>query len=178
MDNNINGSTFEVNNNFYEKYNSQVRAIVTRILICMNQSDYIEDCVNEVYLELMTKLRQYNETRGSIAAFVAIIARSTALDYCRGNMRESGKFTGGDKLDFLSEPLAFEDGVEFKMLVEGILEKLNKKERALFTMRYILYYSSEETAKVLKIRTSAVDMRVNRLKSKVKNFLIKGGIGL
>jgi len=175
---NMNDNIFEVNNNFYEKYNPQIRAIVARILNYMNQTNDIDDCVNAVYLELMEKLQQYNETRGSMGAFVSIVARSAALDYCRGSMRETGRLTANiaDNIDFLREPLEFEDRVEFKMLVETILDKLNKKERALFTMRYILYYSPGEIAKVLKIRRSAVDMRVKRLKTKVKNFLIKGGI--
>ena len=169
----------EVNNNFYDKYNPQIRAIVSRILNYSNQTRDIDDCVNTVYLELMEKLQQYNETRGSMGAFVAIVARSAALDYCRSNMRETGKLPTVNidaQIDFIKEPLEFEDGVEFKMLVESILVKLNKKERALFTMRYILFYSSEEISGVLKIRNSAVDMRVNRLKAKVKHFLIKGGI--
>jgi len=126
----------------------------------------------------MEKLQQYNETRGSMGAFVAIIARSTALDYCRSNMRRTGELIGDDKIDFLREPIEFEDKVEFEMLVENILEKLNKQERALFTLRYILFYSPEEIAKALKIRRSAVDMRASRLKSKIKSFLIKGGINL
>ena len=118
----------------------------------------------------------YNETRGSMAAFVAIIARTTAIDYCRGNMRKPSELIGDEKLDFLAEPLGFEDNVEFKMLVENILEKLDKNERVLFTMRYILYYKSEEIAKAFKINRAAVDMRVKRLKAKIKNFLTKGGI--
>jgi RNA polymerase sigma factor (sigma-70 family) len=124
----------------------------------------------------MEKLQQYNETRGSMAAFVAIVARSTALDYCRRNMRKTGELIGDDKIDFLAAPIEFEDKVGFEMLVENILEKLNKKERALFTLRYILFYSPEEISKALKIRRSAVDMRVSRLRGKIKNFLIKGGI--
>ena len=56
----------EVNNNFYEKYHPQIRAIVIRILNNANQSQDIEDCVNTVFLELMEKLQQFNETRGSM----------------------------------------------------------------------------------------------------------------
>ena len=171
-----NSNTYEINNSFYDKYNPQIRAIVARILNYANRTGDIDDCVNTVYLELMEKLQQYNETRGSMAAFVAIVARSTALDYCRGSIRETGRLSGDDNIDFIREPIEFESGVEFNMLVESILAKLNKQERALFTMRYIMFYSSEEIAKVLQIRRSAVDMRVKRLKSKVKNFLIKGGI--
>ena len=167
---------FEVNNSFYEKYNPQIRAVVARILSYANQTGDIDDCVNTVYLELMNKLQQYNETRGSMAAFVAVVSRSVALNYCKSNTRKTHELVGDDKLDFLNAPLEYENEVEFNMLIESILEKLKKEERVLFTMRYIYYYSPEEIAKVLKIRRSAVDMRVNRLKTKVKNLLIKGGI--
>ncbi|MCL2773956.1 MAG: hypothetical protein FWD71_11465, partial [Oscillospiraceae bacterium] len=97
MENMNNISNLEVNNNFYEKYNPQIRAIVARILNYANQARDIDDCVNAVYLELMEKLQQYNETRGSMAAFVAIVARSAALNYCKSNMRKAGELIGDEK---------------------------------------------------------------------------------
>jgi RNA polymerase sigma factor (sigma-70 family) len=172
---NINNA-YEINNGFYEKYNPQIRAIVTRILHYANLSRDIDDCVNIVYVELMEKLQQYNEIRGSMSAFVAIIARSAALDYCRGNVRKQGELIGDEKIDYLSEPIEFEDKVEFQMLVESIAEKLNEQEIVLFSMRYIYYYTPEEIAKAMQIKRSAVDMRVNRLKNKLKGLLAKGGV--
>ncbi|MCL2095851.1 MAG: sigma-70 family RNA polymerase sigma factor [Oscillospiraceae bacterium] len=166
----------EAGNNFYDKYNPLIRSIVSRILISAKQAGDIDDCVNGVFLELMEKLRQYNETRGSMAAFVAIVARSAAIDYCRSNARKPGELVGDENLDFLAEPLSFEEGVEFKLLVESILERLNKRERILFTMKYILFYTSEEIASNLKIKRGTVDMRVKRLKDKIKSFLTKGGV--
>ena len=168
----------ELNHNFYTRYDPQIRSIVARILSQANQARDIDDCVNMVYLELMNRLQQYSETRGTMSAFVTVIARSVSLDYCRSNMRITSELIHTEKIDFLKEPMAFEDKIEFKMLVESIIEKLNKKERPLFTMRYILYYSPDEIAKILKIKRSAVDMRVNRLKGKIKNLLIKGGINI
>ena len=168
----------EINESFYEKYNPQIRAVVARILINAGQARDIDDCVNTVYLELMEKLQQYNETRGSMGAFVAVVARSAALDYCRSNVRKTRELVGDDKIDFMSGHIAFEDKVEFQMLVAGILEKLNEKESVLFTMKYILYYTPEEIAKSFGINRNAVDARVNRLKNKIKNFLLKGGVNL
>ena len=165
-----------MDNNFYAKYNPQIRAIVRRILTTADKTHEIEDCINTVFLNLMEKLQQYNETRGSMAAFVAIIARSTAIDYCRGNALKSGELIGDDKIDFLANPIEFEDKVEFQMLVESIAEKLNEQEIVLFTMRYIYYYTPEEIAKSLKIKQNTVNKRVSRLKSKVQKFLTKGGI--
>lgn len=166
----------EVNNGFYEKYNLQICSTVARILNYANKIQDIDDCVNIVYLELMEKLQQYNETRGSMAAFVAVVSRSVALNYCKSSMRKTNELIGDNKLDFLAEPVEYENEVEFKMLIENILEHLNKKERILFTMRYIYFYSPEEIAKSMQINRSAVDMRVNRLKKKIKSFLTKGGI--
>ena len=176
MENMNNISNLEVNNNFYEKYNPQIRAIVARILNYANQARDIDDCVNAVYLELMEKLQQYNETRGSMAAFVAIVARSAALNYCKSNMRKAGELIGDEKFDILSDPIEIENKVEFEMLVKSIKVKLNEQERILFTMRFIYYYTPEEIAKTFKITRNTVDKRVSRLRNKVKNLLIKGGI--
>jgi RNA polymerase sigma-70 factor (ECF subfamily) len=169
---------FEVNDSFYEKYNPQIRAIVARILNYANQARDIDDCVNSVYIELIENLQKYNETRGSMGAFVAVIARNTSLNHCKSNMRKVSELIGDDKLDFLCEPIEIENKLEFEMLVKNIKDKLNEQERVLFTMRYIYYYSPEEIAKAFKISRNTVDKRVSRLRSKIKKFLIKGGIKL
>ena len=170
---------FEVNNNFFDKYNSTIRGIVTNILKPANQQQDIEDCVNTVFLNLMEKLQQYNETRGSMAAFVIIIARSTALDYRRSSIRKTSELIGDEKMDFLNEPLGFENEVEFDMLVENIiLAKLNNQERRLYTMKYIFFDSTDEIAKSFNISRNSVDARVHRLKNKIKSLLRKGGIAL
>ena len=166
---------FEVSNSFYEKYNPQIRFVVTKILRNADQARDIDDCVNIVYLELMEKLQQYNETRAGMGTFVTVVARSVALNYCKKNMRGNGELIGDDKIDFLTEPIEVADKIEFQMLVENILEKLNEQENILFTLRYILFYSPEEIAKAFKIKRNAVDGRLNRLKSKIKKLLIKGG---
>jgi RNA polymerase sigma-70 factor (ECF subfamily) len=168
----------EINNSFYEKYNPQIRSIVTRILNNAGQAQDIDDCVNIVYIELMEKLQQYNETRGSMAAFVAIVTRSIALNYCKSNKNKMGELIGDDNIDFLAEPITIDDTVEFQLLVESIVKQLNEQENMLFTFRYLLFYSPEEIAKVFKIRRNAVDGRLNRLKKKIKKLLIKGGATL
>ena len=111
-----------------------------------------------------------------MAAFVAIVARSTALNYCKSNMRKTDELIGDDNIDVLSGPLGFENEVEFDMIISGIFEKLNNSENILFTMKYILFYPSDEIAKIFKIKRNAVDVRVNRLKSKIKKILTRGGI--
>ena len=167
---------YEINESFYEKYNPQIRAVVTRILNYANLSHDIDDCVNIVYIELMEKLQRYNEMRGSMGAFVAIIARSAALNYCKSNIRRNSELIGDKNIDFLGEPIEFESKVEFEMLVKSIKERLNEQECILFTMRYILFYTPEEIAKVFGISRNTADKRTSRLKSKIKKLLIKGGI--
>ena len=166
----------EINNGFNEAHNPQIRAVVSRILLNANQPNDIDDCVNSVYLELMEKLQQYNETRGSMGAFVAVIARSVALNYCKSLVRRTGELVGDEKFDFMTSPLQYQDEAEFNLLVESIISRLNQQEKLLFTMRYLHYYTPAEIAKVLHINRSAVDMRTTRLKNKIKKFLTKGGV--
>ena len=166
----------EVNNNFYRKYNPQIRAVVARILNNADLSGDVDDCVNIVYIELMEKLQQYNETRGSLGAFVSVIARSAALNYCKSNTRKKNELAGDEKIDCITAPLEVGDNIEFEMLVDSILKKLNEQENILFTLRYLLFYSPEEIASAFKIKRNAVDGRLNRLKGKIKKFLIQEGI--
>jgi len=174
---NINkNSGYEVNNGFYEKYIPQIRAIVIKILNNANQNQDVEDCVHTVFLELMERLQQYNETRGSLGAFVTIIARSVALNYCKSNARKTHELIGDSKLDYITEPLEVADDIEFQMLVSAIIQKLTEQERALFSMKYIYFYTPDEIASNFNINRNAVDGRVNRLKNKVKKLLLKGGI--
>jgi len=175
---NMNHNTLEVTNNFFDKYNPLIRKITAKILNNAGQAGDIDDCVNTVFLELMERLQQYNETRGSMGAFVAVITRSVALNYCKSNLRKNDELIGDDMIDFLCEPIAFESKIEFQMLVDGILEKLNEQESVLFAMKYIYFYPAEEIAKAFKINRNTVDGRVDRLKKKIKNFLTKGGINL
>jgi len=127
-------------------------------------------------MELMERLRAYNETRGTLAAFVAIITRSVALNYYKKNTRKNDELIGDENIDFILEPVAFENKIEFQMLLESIFAKLNEQESILFTMKYIYFYPAEEIAKTFKISRNSVDGRVDRLKKKIRNFLIKGGI--
>jgi len=171
-----NDNIFAVNNNFFDKYNPTIRAIVTNILKQADQSQDIDDCVNTVFLNLMEKLQQYNEHRGSMAAFVIVIARSTALNYRKNNIRKTGELLGDEKFDFITDNLNFESEVEFQMLVKSILEKLNEKENILFTMKFIFFDSTDEIAKTFNINKNAAEVRINRLRKKIQKFLTKGGI--
>ena len=125
--------TREVNNSFYDKYHPQIRAVISRILNYANQSNDIDDCVNIVFLDIMEKLQQYNETRGSMSAFVTVIARSVAINYCRSNMRRTGELIGDEKLDFLTVQIEYHDEAEFNSLVESIILRLSKTENTTMT---------------------------------------------
>ena len=82
------GNNISEINDLYNRYNLDIRAIVAKILYYSNQGQDIDDCVNDVYVRLIENLQQYNETRGSMAAFVAIISRSTALNYCKDSIHK------------------------------------------------------------------------------------------
>jgi len=117
----------KIDNSFYEKYNTQIRAVVARILRNANQINDIDDCVNTVFLSIIEKLEQYNETRGSMGTFVTVISRSVALNYIKTNNRKTSELVGDDNIDILSFPMEYQNEIEFNLLVESITAKLNNE---------------------------------------------------
>jgi RNA polymerase sigma factor (sigma-70 family) len=91
-------------------------------------------------------------------------------------MRQTSELIGDAKFDYISDNLKFENDVDFKLLVSSILGKLNEKEKNLFTMKFILFDSAEEIAKTFGINKNTAEVRINRLRKKIKKFLTKGGI--
>ena len=142
----------------------------------MGRCVFVIDSINTIDSTDTEKLDRYSETRGSMGAFVTVIARSTALHHCRDNRHRLDELVGDGELDCLVGDMEVENKVEFQLLVDGILDKLNEQENALFVLRFLLFHSPEEIAKSLNINRNAVDARICRLKNKVRKLLIKGGI--
>lgn len=69
---------------FYERYASRVLHIATRIVGDQMEA---EDICHDLFLEVWKKADQYDPERGSVEAWLAVKARTRALDRLRRNQR-------------------------------------------------------------------------------------------
>ena len=64
----------------YERYASIVYAVALRVL---GETGAAEDVLQEVFLQLWRNPEAYNENRGSLPAWLAVITRNRAIDFLR-----------------------------------------------------------------------------------------------
>lgn len=160
------------------KYGAYCTSIAKNIL---GNDEDAGECVNDTYLNTWEAIPP---TRPSFfSAFLAKITRNLAFNIYRRNHAE--KRGGGEVslvLDELSECVSGKDNVEMevekKELIETInsfLKTLEPGKRNIFVCRYWYSDSVKEIAKRFKMTESNVSVTLNRLRTKLKKYLLERG---
>ena len=126
-----------------------------------------EDLTSETFETAFKKWRRFDPRRGTPRAWLLAIARTTALDFFRADMRrrrreeraDAGESRGDDESG-LGEGLSPE-------LEEG-LRALTAGEREVVALRVVLDLDGEETARLLGISPTAVSTRLSRALAKLE----------
>ena len=129
----------------------------------------VEECANDVMFRLLSRREEYDPARGSLECYVRVMARSEAL---------SRRRRAGPAALPLEEELYITGGPEEYIgdIVEGMVESLSQRERALFTLRFLYGMESRELARRLGMTRGGVDVALLRLRRKLKKQLAQQGI--
>ena len=159
-----------------QKYGSYMRTIADNILT--NPLD-TEECINDTLVNLWESIPPHKPT--SLKAYLATLVRNHALDCYRKNTREKrvqSEYTVC--LEELEESLSSVATLEAELdrerltkVMEEFLSKVSEQDRRLFICRYYCGDSVERIAGDCKISPSTVFHKLKRLRTKLKNTLIK-----
>ncbi len=135
-----------------------------------------EDILQEVYLKIWHRAGQYQPTGNSPISWLAVIARNTAIDWCRKN----GNGLHGDQavIDLIADdaPLA-DTGIERQQQQERILhclEQLDEKQNAHIRSAFFGGNTYEVLAQKDDIALSTVKSRIRRGLQRLKKCLENG----
>ncbi len=160
------------------KYERLCRSIAKNIL--KSRTD-VEESVNDAYLKVWNSIPPYEPK--SLAAFVAKIAKNTALDIYdvyhaekrgRGDIPISFDELG----DLVSNGSSVESGAETRELlaaINGFLSSLSGEKRRMFVNRYWYFYSTAELADMYGIREHSIIVSLARTRKALKEYLRKRG---
>ena len=156
------------------KYGKRCKALALGIL--GNEED-AKECVNDAYLATWN---QIPPTRpDALGAYVAKITRNLALDRYHKNAAQKRNAKYDACLEELEEILQSKETVEEEILsgelkgaINRFLEQLRKQDRVLFVERYWFCKESAEIAKELGQSANYVNVRLHRVKTKLKKFLM------
>jgi len=161
-----------------EKYGSKMYAVGYNVL--RNHED-TEECVNDAYLGVWNSIPPARPS--ALCAFVCRITRNIALSLHRKQTAKKRDSRVTSSLDEIAECIpdnaAVTDKIEQSELTELLnswLRTLDKTNLYIFLRRYWYMEQASEIAAALKMSEGAVYLRIDRMKKKLYQYLIKTGV--
>ena len=156
----------------FDTYYNYVYAIVYRCISGTGTREDVEECVSDVFLEVLDRLPGIGE--GSLQAYLGTTARRRALNVCRSLKRH-----GTDELPetFASEQDVAEDAelsMQAKQLMAHI-RALGEPDATILIQKYYYDRNASEIGKLLGMNPITVRSRLSRalkaLRSAAKDLL-------
>lgn len=150
------------------RYGGLVYAVVRRNLGGAADAD-IEACAADVFAEFYLELDKYDPSKGSLKAWLCVIARHNALDAAR-EIKETLPLDE----EIISEASSVEGNHENAELRRAVLDEvksLPEPDREILLRKFYLGESSKEIAARLKMSVSNVDTRTSRAVEKLRKRL-------
>ena len=161
-----------------KKHGSAVAGVARNIL--GNEQD-AEECVNDTYLGAWNAIPPHKPN--PLRTFVCKIARNLATMKYHSNTAEKRNSHYDVALDELEECLSESDTVEVEydakelsQAINAFLSTLNYTDRFIFVRRYWYSDSPEEIARMADSTPNSVNVRLYRLREKLKHYLVKEGL--
>lgn len=139
-----------------------------------------EECVADTYLAVWNAIPP--KRPDPLSAFVYKVGRNTALNRLRINQAQKRDSSYDVSLDELAGCLpgpGMEDQLDARELgraIDKFLSTLNADNRVIFLRRYWFGDSVKDIATFSKLSENVVSVRLNRIRSKLKEYLIKEGL--
>jgi len=138
-----------------------------------------EECTNDTYLALWNAIPPVSPD--PLSPYVYRTGRNTALKRLHRDTAKKRDSRYDVSLEELNECLPGEDleqkidARELGRTMERFLESKSRENRYIFIRRYWYGDSVGEIARALKLKENAVSVRLNRIRSSLKEFLEKEG---
>ena len=163
-----------------EKYGALFKKVASNIL---RDSRDAEECVNDAYLGVWCTIPPNKPE--NLAAYVIRIVRNTAAKRYHSNCAKKRNSFYDTALDELCDCFACADDVERTLetreairLVNKFLEKADRQSRILFVKRYYYAEAVSDIARELGYDAHYVSVKLSRIRSKLKTYLIEKGVYL
>jgi len=151
------------------RYEAKVAATVIGMV---GRNDEADDIGQETFIRFYNAL---NSFRGdsSIGTYITRIAMNLSLNALRRRERRRFLFKSIDTENELQEPAAENGAGRFEQseILRSAMQRLSPKYRAVVTLRLAQGYSTEETARMLRIPVGTVLSRLQRAQKKLQTLL-------
>ncbi|MBS6218157.1 MAG: sigma-70 family RNA polymerase sigma factor [Clostridiales bacterium] len=164
-----------------EKYGRYCNSIAKNIL---GNPEDAEECVNDTYMSAWNTMPPHRPN--TLSVFLGKLTRNLSLNRYKQNT--AGKRGGGEVPVVLDEITALVsdtdsieqeiDRVELIKAIDTFLDRLPSDKRRIFVCRYWYFDSISNIASRFGMTENNVSVTLNRLRSKLHNYLLERGFEL
>ena len=162
------------------KYGAQLQHLAENIL--GSRAD-AEECVSDTYLAMWNTIPPQNPR--SLFAYASRILRNSAVDKRRQGLAKKRHGRYERSLDELASCIAddrrVEDDVmegELSRAINEFLGRIDTETRVMFVRRYFFSDSVSDIAQRLDTTTTAVSVKLHRVRERLRQFLIEEGFNI
>ena len=159
-----------------ELYDATSRLVYGLVLRIVHDPATAEEVTLEVYLQAWRTAKNYESDRGSVTAWLAIAARSRALDWMRS--RQARNSLGSANIDHLSEMPDTLPNPEHTMVmsaqaatVRKALDELPQEQRVAIDLGFYSGMTHAEIAEHLSLPLGTVKSRIRMGMNKLRDLL-------
>lgn len=153
-----------------QKYSKLLWKIASAVLINAASAQEVEECVADVFIYLWQHPEKYNPDRAGLSSWLALLARSRALDRYRNLSRKKEISLA----EIVVESLGYSEISGAEQEKEDLLScisELAEEEKELIVRRYYYEQKPAEIAVALAMPKKQVENRLYYAKQKLKKLL-------
>ncbi|MDW0116550.1 sigma-70 family RNA polymerase sigma factor [Sporosarcina thermotolerans] len=145
-----------------DRYLPLIKSVVRQVLGPVRQEELIGECVNDIFHAIWQNAKKFRgRNPDEFKNWICAVAKYKAIDYYRKEAKNIEVAS-----EFIEIPVEVSKVAEDR--VKELLNELEPMDQKIFIMRYLLGFSSEETAEKLGLSISAIDNRVYRGKKRLR----------
>ena len=135
----------------YDRYGQLAYSLFVRVT---RDSSVAEDLVQELFLKIWNKSREFDPGKGTLGVWILSIARNIAIDYVRSAharfQTRTRSIDQTDQLSFSYKPKEPESIIDSAKAVRQAFSELTSNQRRVLEMAYFEGYSQSEIAEQLQ----------------------------
>ncbi|MGL5353462.1 MAG: sigma-70 family RNA polymerase sigma factor [Clostridium sp.] len=152
-----------------DKYSNLIYKVAFKVL---NNKELSEECLNTVLLKIWGNAETYNEEGDRFESWVFSIAKFSAIDILRKEVRHFNSFeideAAVDKNQSVEEKVEANDGLARTI---AVIESLGEPDNEIFIKRFVMEIKVKDIAKALNMTEKAVSLRILRGRKKLKKLM-------
>lgn len=153
------------------RYSRLLWSIVGAVLSQVGTTEDMEECVADVFIDLWEHPQKYDESRGSLKAWLSVIARNKAID----RYRQKTKIQTIPLEETVLAQMGVEPEMENKEGLQEALAELTEEEKEILLRRYVYQQKPKEMAVALGLSVKQIENRLYRIKAKMRKQMEQEG---